>query len=159
MPVTVRKANARDGPSFLSLVRELALYEKLEPPDEKKGRQLLKDAFQRKRFSLLMAFVDGKAAGYAIYFNTYSSFLARPTLYIEDIFVKEEYRQQGVGGRMMFRLIKEALRTGCGRMEWIVLDWNTNAIRFYEKLGAKMLPQWKLFRMDREQMERLADKN
>ncbi|HUR37934.1 MAG TPA: GNAT family N-acetyltransferase, partial [Planctomycetota bacterium] len=100
-----------------------------------------------RRVRVLMAEVDGKPVGYAIYFFTYSSFLARPTLYLEDIFVLPEQRRLGLGGAFFKALLAEARREGCGRMEWVVLDWNTPAHRFYRKLGARLLDDWNTYRI------------
>lgn len=157
MDIEVRKAGAGDAEAFVSLVAALAEYEHLEPPDRERTNRLIRDAFTLKRFSVLMAFKGERAVGYAAYFMTYSTFLAAPTLYLEDLFVLHEYRRKGVGLLMMHRLAREALELGCERMEWIVLDWNTTAMSFYERLGAKVLHEWKHFRMDRDDMERLAD--
>ena len=144
--IIIRPATKQDGKHFLSLIDALADYEKLARPDRAARRRLLRDAFG-KRFDALIAIVNGEAVGYAIYFETYSSFLARPTLYLEDIFVLKEYRKQKIGLRLFRRCVAEARRRGCGRMDWMVLDWNEPAIRFYEKLKAKRMKEWILFRL------------
>ena len=99
-------------------------------------------------FEALLAEVDGVVAGYAVYFMTYSTFLARPTLYLEDIFVLPAARGQGAGRRLFEACAAEAVRRGCGRMEWVVLDWNTPAIEFYRRRGARQLTEWLPFRLD-----------
>jgi GNAT superfamily N-acetyltransferase len=147
--VTIRKATRRDGPALLALVDALAAYEKLPPPTAAAKRRLLADGSgPRRRFDAYLAFSDGKAAGYAIVFETYSSFLAMPTLYLEDLFVLPERRRGGVGGKLFAFCVAEAKRRGCGRMEWVVLDWNAGAKRFYRRLGAKGLDSWEHYRLD-----------
>lgn len=134
-----------DAKVLTSLIRALARYEKLKPPDAAASRRLIADIGGRIR--VLMAEVDGVCVGYAIYLFTYSSFLARPTLYLEDIFVLPEHRRIGIGGRFFEALLREARREKCGRMEWVVLDWNAPAHRFYRKLGAKPLDDWNTYRL------------
>jgi GNAT superfamily N-acetyltransferase len=141
----IRPYRKRDAKNLVSLVRELARYEKLKPLTPAAARRLIGDIGGRIR--VLMAEVDGKSVGYAIYLFTYSSFLARPTLYLEDVFVLPEHRRGGIGGRFFEALHREARREKCGRMEWVVLDWNTPAHRFYLKLGAKPLENWVTYRM------------
>jgi len=146
--VSVRKATPADGSSILRLVEGLAHYEKLPPPDSAAQQRLLNDMFStRPRLDVYLGECDGAAAGYAFVFETYSSFLALPTLYLEDIFVLPEYRGRKVGYALFRHLAEEALRRGCGRMEWMVLDWNTHAIEFYRRLGATHMREWQLFRM------------
>jgi GNAT superfamily N-acetyltransferase len=146
--IIVRPAGRKDGKQFLELVDALADYEKLKRPSRSARARLLRDAFgKRKRFEALIAFVDRKPVGYAIFFETYSSFLALPTLYLEDIFVLQEYRKERIGLKLFRHYWDEARRRRCGRMEWTVLDWNKSAIRFYEKLGAKHMKEWNLYRM------------
>lgn len=146
----VRRARPEEGPVLLELIRGLAEYEKLEPPDEAAAQRLLRDIFGEKpRLEAWLAFVDGEAAGYALVFETYSSFLALPTLYLEDIFVKPEFRGRGAGKALFLRLVEEAERRGCGRMEWVVLDWNRTALEFYERFGAERLKEWITMRLTR----------
>jgi len=149
MELKVRKAKKSDSNSILKLIIELAKFEKLEPPDEKAKKRLLKHAFGKDRaFHVLLVESDKKIVGYAFYFFTYSSFLARKTLYLEDIFITSEKRRSGAGKILMERLLKIAQKEKCGRMEWCVLDWNKNAINFYDKLGAKPLKDWIYYRIN-----------
>jgi GNAT superfamily N-acetyltransferase len=141
----IRPYRPRDAKALVALVRALARYEKLKPLGPAAARRLVRDIGRRIR--VLMAEVDGKPVGYAIYLFTYSSFLARPTLYLEDLFVLPERRRLGLGGAFFKALRAEARREGCGRMEWVVLDWNTPAQNFYRKLGAKPLDDWITFRL------------
>jgi GNAT superfamily N-acetyltransferase len=155
--VTVRKAVPADGSAILELVRALADYEKLPPPDEAAQSRLLADAFsERPRFEVFLAEVDGKVIGYAFVFETYSTFLALPTLYLEDIFVLEAYRGRKAGYALFQYCVQEAHRRGCGRMEWVVLDWNTPSIEFYKRQGAQYLSEWHHYRLTAEQLAELA---
>jgi len=141
----IRSYEKRDAKPLVALVRALARYEKLKPLSPAAARRLIRDVGRRIR--VLIAEVDGKPVGYAIYLFTYSSFLARPTLYLEDLFVLPEHRRLGLGGAFFRALRTEARREGCGRMEWVVLDWNTPALKFYRKLGAKPLDDWITYRL------------
>lgn len=146
--INIRPAMRADSKAILKLIDELAEFEKLAPPDSKGKRKLIKDAFSNEHlFYVLLAEYDNMIIGYAFYFFTYSSFLAKRTLYLEDIFISSEHRNKGIGKLFFKDLIKIAKKNKCGRMEWVVLDWNKNAIEFYSKLGAEELKEWKTFRM------------
>ena len=146
--ITIRRARRPEAKTFLTLVDSLADFEKLKRPTSMARSRLKRDGFgKRSRFEPLLAFHDGKAVAYAFIFETYSSFLAKPTLYLEDIFVLPEYRGRGIGLKLFRHCIAEAKRRNCGRMEWCVLDWNKNAIRFYDKYGAKQMKAWLLYRL------------
>lgn len=155
--VHIRAARPEDAESIVALILGLAEYEKLPPPDEEAQQRLLRDAFgERPRFEVFLAEVDSRPVGYAFVFETYSTFLALPTLYLEDIFVMPDYRARAVGYTMMRFLAALAQERGCGRMEWVVLDWNRPAIDFYERLGAQHLSEWLTYRLDRDALGRLA---
>lgn len=155
--VQIRPATRSDADVFLRLVDALADYERLPRPTAAARERLLRDGFgETRRFRAHLAEVDGRAIGYAITFQTYSSFLALPTLYLEDLFVLPEERRHGVGTVLFRYLAAEAVREGCGRMEWVVLDWNQLAIDFYDKLGATRLDEWSTYRLAGEQLERVA---
>ncbi len=157
-PVLVRPLSEADVPAFLGLIQALADYEKLEGPDAEARARLTRDALvDPPSFRVLLAARDGKALGYAVYFETYSTFLARPTLYLEDIFVLEEERGSEVGTALMRELAREAVRRDCGRMEWQVLTWNTPAMAFYQRFGASPLDDWRAFRLSAEQFALLAE--
>ncbi|MHB8624935.1 MAG: GNAT family N-acetyltransferase [Aggregatilineales bacterium] len=152
----IRKAQPADGEAILALIKALAVFEKLPAPDKDAQRRLLADAFgERPRFEIFLADLTGKVIGYAFIFETYSTFLARPTLYLEDLFVLSEYREQHVGHALFRYCAEEAARRGCGRMEWTVLDWNTNAINFYQRQGASHLNEWLHYRLDETGLTRL----
>jgi GNAT superfamily N-acetyltransferase len=137
----IRAAEARDLPSVVGLVRALAEFEKLPGPDDAAARRLADD-FAARRYSLFVAEASGAIIGYALYFFTYSTFLAQPSLYLEDLFVHPDARGRGVGERFMRALAKEAVAHGCGRFEWTVLDWNVDAQKFYRRLGAEVMSTW-----------------
>jgi GNAT superfamily N-acetyltransferase len=154
--ILIRHAQRSDGEALLSLIDALADYEKLPRPDAAARERLLQDIFgERQRIEVLLAELDGKPVGYAIIFETYSSFLALPSLYLEDIFVLADYRDRQVGYRLFLHCVAEAHRRGCGRMEWAVLDWNRSAIDFYERFGARQLREWLYYRLLRTDMERI----
>ena len=155
--VEIKKANESDFDSLISLINALADYEKLPRPNKDAQSRLKKDAFgENLKFDPWIAYVDEIPAGYAITVFTYSSFLALPTLYIEDIFVLPEYRSQGIGKVLFMHCAKIALEKDCGRMEFQVLDWNKTAIDFYEKLGAKHMKEWLPYRFMREDLEKIV---
>lgn len=149
--ISVKRLRKIDGNTFLSLIDALADFEKLKRPSPAARARLIRDAFRRKKwFDAFLAFVGKKAVGYAIIFETYSSFLALPTLYLEDIFILPEYRACGIGLKLFHTCLTEAERRGCGRMEWMVLDWNKNAIKFYDRIGARQMKEWLLFRIEQK---------
>jgi GNAT superfamily N-acetyltransferase len=155
--VSVRAATPGDAEAIIGLVVALAEFERLDPPDEAARGRLLADAFgQQPRFEIFLAELEGQVAGYAFVFETYSTFLALPSLYLEDLFVLPQFRGRRVGYALMLHCAEQALRRGCGRFEWAVLEWNKHAIDFYERLGARHLDDWRVYRLDRSALERLA---
>ena len=153
----IRKAILSDGEVLIELINALADYEKLERPNPEACERIKKDAFGLKpKINVWLAEVNSKAVAYAIYVFTYSSFLAKSNLFIEDIFVLPEYRSLGIGKALFKQLAKIALAEGCGRMDWQVLDWNKLAIDFYDKIGAKHLKEWYWYRLNENQLEELA---
>lgn len=157
--VAVRRAVADDADAVHSLITALAHYEKLDPPDDAARDRLARDAFGAKpRIDIFLAEVGGKPVGYAIVFETYSSFLAMPTLYLEDLFVLEEYRGCGAGMALFRQCVAEADSRGCGRLEWVVLEWNRIAHDFYGRLGAQRLADWQPYRLTREDFARIINR-
>jgi GNAT superfamily N-acetyltransferase len=155
--VTIRPASAGDADVFLDLVDALADYEELDRPTADARERLVRDGFgSSPRFKAYLGEIDGRPVGYAITFHTYSSFLALPTLYLEDLFVLPEARRHGVGKAFFRFLAAEALSQGCGRMEWVVLDWNELAIGFYHRMGGRRLGEWQTYRLVTEEMEKIV---
>jgi GNAT superfamily N-acetyltransferase len=148
--IKIREADKSDADGIINLILELAEFEKLIPPDKPGQQRLISDAYsENPPFKILVAENSGhELIGYAFYFFTYSTFRARRSLYLEDIFISEKFRNKGIGKMFFERLITIAEENNCGRMEWMVLDWNINAIKFYEKIKAVELKEWKVFRMD-----------
>lgn len=157
----LRRPSKRDSSGIVELLVALANFEHLDPPDEASRKRIIRDIFSTRKLLNIFVAADWrskKLVGYALYFYTYSSFLARPTLYLEDIFVLEEHRGRGIGGGLFTRCVEEAKKNDCGRMEWAVLTWNKNAIDFYEKLGAKRLDQWYTYRLTKEAMSEIVSR-
>jgi len=153
----VRAATAADAPVLLDLVDALADYEKLARPDPSARERLVRDAFgPAARVDVLVAEAGGSAAGYALVFETYSSFLARPTLYLEDLFVLPARRGEGHGQRLFRAVAHEAVRRGCARVEWAVLRWNRLAIDFYDRIGGTPMEEWQHYRLDGERLAAVA---
>lgn len=156
--LAIRPATPADVERFLELVDALADYEKLARPTQEARERLARDGFgDAPLFHPYLAELDGVAVGYAIVFYTYSSFLALPTLFLEDLFVLEEARGRGAGNALFRFVAGEAVRRGCGRMEWVVLDWNQPAIDFYERMGARRLTEWYTYRLAGEEIARVAE--
>ncbi|HXB02456.1 MAG TPA: GNAT family N-acetyltransferase [Opitutaceae bacterium] len=151
MPLLIRPATDADVPLILQLVRDLAAFENLTHEVEATGEKLraaLFPADRRPTAECLLAFTEDHAsAGFAVYFTNYSTFLAKPGLYLEDLFVRPEFRQRGIGKALLLHIARLANQRGCGRMEWTVLDWNESAQAFYKKLGATVLPDWRICRL------------
>jgi GNAT superfamily N-acetyltransferase len=155
--IQIRRARAEDAGTLFELICALADYEHLEPPDAAARERFIADGFGvRPRFEAFLAEIDGAAVGYAIVFETYSTFLARPSLFLEDLFVRPEARRRGAGQALLRHLAAAAVARGCGRMEWMVLAWNELAQGAYRKLGAQQLDEWRLCRLTGEALERLA---
>lgn len=159
MPHAIRPAAPGDAALIVDLIRGLADYERMldqmETTEERIQATLFPDD-GRPAAHCVIGEIDGAAAGFALYFFNYSTFLARPGLYLEDLYVKPEFRGQGLGKALLLHLARVAHERGCGRMEWAVLDWNTPAIEFYERLGARRLTEWQLCRLRAEDLDRLA---
>ena len=146
----VRPARPDDRGAIVTLIRALAEFEKLPPPGADAEQRLLADAFEATppRVELWVAEDGGAAVAYAATFMTDSTFRCRTTLFLEDLFVHPSARRRGVASAILARLRAEAEARGCGRFEWMVLDWNVDAQALYQKIGATMLPEWRLVRVD-----------
>jgi GNAT superfamily N-acetyltransferase len=150
-------ATENDAPLILALIRELADYEKLLPEVTATEEVLRASLFgERRAAEVWLAYEDEAAVGYALFFHNFSTFLGRPGLYLEDLFVRPAWRGRGYGRALLARLAQIALERGCGRMEWSVLDWNAPAIEFYKRLGATSMDEWKTFRLTGAALSDLA---
>ncbi|CAA9340789.1 MAG: Histone acetyltransferase HPA2 and related acetyltransferases [uncultured Lysobacter sp.] len=155
--ITLRFAEREDLPQVLAFIRELAEYEKLADgvtADEQTLEASLFGAMPAAE--VLLAEVDGEAAGFALFFHNFSTFLGRRGLYLEDLYVSPRFRGRGLGRQLMASLARLAVERGCGRFEWSVLDWNTPAIKFYRGLGASSMDEWTVQRVTGEALTALA---
>ena len=154
---SIRSATEADVPLILQFIRDLAIYEKLEHKVIATEETVRRTLFGNPRFAeVVFAEVDGKEAGFALFFHNYSTFLGQPGIYLEDLFVKPESRGRGIGKALLAHLARLAKERGCGRLEWAVLDWNTPSINFYKSLGAAPLSDWIVFRLTGEALEKLG---
>jgi len=154
----IRPATAADVPIILELIRALATYERAPNDVTATEDGLSKVLFGEKPAAeVLLAFKNETAVGFAVFFHNFSTWLGRPGLYLEDLFVRPEDRGKGYGRALLMHLAKIARDRGCGRMEWAVLDWNEPAIQFYRKLGGKPMDEWTVFRLTRDGIAKLAD--
>jgi GNAT superfamily N-acetyltransferase len=157
MTIQIRSAKPADAPLITELIKALAVYEKLEHEVKATDEKVRHALFGERPYAeTLIADYDGEAAGFALFFHNFSTFLAQPGLYLEDLFVKPEHRSHGIGRALLQRLAQIAVERGCGRMEWAVLDWNVDAIRFYERLGARPNSDWTVYRLSGESLTALA---
>jgi GNAT superfamily N-acetyltransferase len=155
--VVIRRAVPTDGPRILELDRELARFEKLKGPDDEEGRRTLAWIFESGKLEAFVAELNGRLEGIALFFETPSStFRGRPFLYLEDLVVSEAARSGGVGEALMAALAREVVSRGALRLEWSVLDWNVDAIRFYERLGARHPTEWIKYALEDEALAKLA---
>ena len=159
MEYRIRPAARSDLASIVGLIRALADFEHLPGPDEEAVARLEKHGFgPSPYFEALVVEVNEAVVGFALFFMTYSTFLARPSLYLEDLFVLPNHRRQGIATALFRRLAAIAVERDCGRFEWTVLDWNQSAQDFYTALGANVLPDWRICRIDRQTiLTRLAN--
>jgi GNAT superfamily N-acetyltransferase len=157
MSTTIRAGTALDVPVILDLIRQLAEYEQRAHVVEATEGRLCETLFGAKPAAeVLLADCERECAGFAVFFATYSTFLAQPGIYLEDLYVKPHMRGKGVGSALLQRLARIAVERGCGRIEWGVLDWNEPSIRFYKNLGAEPLQEWIKYRLTGNALERLA---
>jgi GNAT superfamily N-acetyltransferase len=159
MDISIVKVDGKNADQLAFLISELAKYEHLEPPTDEAISRLKKDLSAEHPYIVgHLAMAEGKPVGYACYYFTYSTFLAKPTLFLEDVFVLDNYRRHGVGSRLLEFCVAEAERKGCGRMEWNVLDWNADAISFYESTGARILKEWRVVRLKGEDFRHFLER-
>jgi len=154
--ICIRPAGPDDVSLLLELIHELADYEKA-PEEAVATPELLHTALfgEKPTAEAVIAELDGEPAGFALFFQNFSTWLGKPGLYLEDLFVREPARGRGIGKSLLLHLVGIARQRGCGRMEWSVLDWNRPAIEFYESLGAKPQSEWTVYRLDQAALSRL----
>ncbi len=155
--LTLRPARPEDVPTIVDLIRDLATYEKLLHEVEADPAALHAHLFGPRPFvEVILAEWDQDVAGFALFFHNYSTFLTKPGIYLEDLYVKPDLRGHGIGKALLTELARLAVARGCGRLEWSVLDWNTPAIGFYQSLGARPMDEWTVYRLSGDNLERLA---
>ena len=155
--LNIRPATRADAPVIASLVRELAVYEKLEHEAKATAGDFLREIdAPNPVIRVLIAEWNGEPAGFALYFFNFSTFVGRPGLYLEDLFVRPELRSHGIGRGLLRALANVARERDCGRMEWAVLDWNEPALRFYQSLGARQMKEWIVHRLTPVEIDNLA---
>lgn len=153
----IRPATPDDAETIIEMITELAEYEREPDAVRATAEDIITYGFgDRPKFHCLMCLWDGAPAGFALYYYTYSTWEGKPGIFLEDIFIRPEYRRHGIGKAVMIRLADIAVGEGCARFEWNVLDWNTPAIRFYESLGGYHLSEWLPYRMDPENVKTLS---
>jgi GNAT superfamily N-acetyltransferase len=157
MQIAISRITKDDLPALLELIRELARFEKLEHEVEATVETLNESFFGAQSVAgALFARADGHLAGYAIYYFTFSSFTGRPGIWLEDLYVRPQFRQQGLGKAMMQEVARIGVERDCRRYEWSALDWNKNALAFYAKLGGRTLDEWVFIRLDAKALRRVA---
>jgi len=152
--IEIRKPAEGEFQIFVDLVRELAEFEKLKGPERDEELRLERD-YREGRYELLLAFREEEPVGYAVFYETYSTFLAKRTLFLEDLYVRDKWRRSGVGSHIFRKIVESAAERRCGRIEWSVLRWNSAAKHFYERKGAKQLSEWELFRLNSEDFKKV----
>lgn len=158
MAATIRPATRADAGTILTFVRALAKYERSPESVVATEQDLLRDGFgDQPYYSCLIAEQDGVPAGFAFFFYDYSTWMGRPGIYLEDLFVDPEFRGLGIGKALLRRVAAIAMEKGCARLKWQVLDWNTPAIDFYRAMGAEFVDEWRTVRLSGEALGRLAD--
>jgi GNAT superfamily N-acetyltransferase len=155
--ITLRAATAADAPTILRCIQALAEYERLADACIATEELLRESLFgERPAAEVVLAFDGDTIAGFALWFRSFSTFLARPGIYLEDLFVFPEYRRRGLGKRLLAHLARTAVDRGYGRVEWAVLDWNVDALRFYKSLGAVPIDEWTICRLTGDALPALA---
>ena len=154
----IRRAIADDAPTILGFIKELASFEKLSHEVEATEELLVESLFgPNSRAEVILACVEEQVVGFALYFHNYSTFLGRSGLYLEDLYVSPKARGQGIGKTVLVYLAALAKQRNCGRLEWSVLDWNEDAIRFYRRLGAVAMDEWSVYRVSGDALNQLAE--
>lgn len=156
--LNIRPATSSDVGLILQFIRDLAEYEREPQAVTATEEDLARDGFgPDPKFRVVIADWQGKPAGFALFFFNYSTWLGRPGLYLEDLFVRPEFRGKGIGKNLLLYLARLAVRENCGRFQWQVLDWNTPSIKFYESLGAQWMKEWLTMRVEGDALKRMVD--
>jgi ribosomal protein S18 acetylase RimI-like enzyme len=156
MTFRIERATERDLALILRLIKDLAEYEKMADMVAATEATLRESLFEKRAAEVIIGYAGDEPAGFALYFQTFSTFLGVPGLYLEDIFVSPKFRRHGLGQALLVELAKIAVDRGYGRVEWTVLDWNELAIGFYKKIGARSMDEWRLFRLSGDSIRELA---
>lgn len=156
MSFTIRKATENDIPTIFHLITQLAIYEKLEHEVVATEETLKQTIFVENYAEVIIGEEDGQPVGFALFFHNYSTFLSKPGIYLEDLFVEVAHRGKGYGKKLLAELARIAKERNCGRLEWSVLNWNTPSIEFYKSLGAKPMDEWTVYRMTEQEINDLA---
>ena len=152
-----RYAEEKDAALILYFIRELAIYEKMLDEVVATEELLREWIFEKRKAEVLFVLEDGKEVGFALFFHNFSTFLGRAGIYLEDLFVRQEYRGKGYGKALLKKLAQITVERGCGRLEWSCLDWNQPSIDFYLSLGAKPMDEWTVYRVTGETLDKLAE--
>ena len=155
--ISFRFAEEKDVPVILQFIKELADYEKMLDEVVANEELLREWIFNKQKAEVLFALIDGKEAGFALFFHNFSTFLGRAGIYLEDLYVKPECRGKGIGKGLLKQLAKIAVERGCGRLEWSCLDWNKPSIDFYLSLDAKPMEEWTVYRLTGETLRNMAE--
>ncbi|MFU7514222.1 GNAT family N-acetyltransferase [Clostridium sp. HCS.1] len=153
----IRETTEEDCSLILSLIKEIAEYEKMSDQVVATEESLKESIFRNKRAEVVILELNGEAVGYALYFYNYSTFIGKSGLYLEDIFIKKEFRGKGIGKEVFKFLIKKAKEEGCKRMEWTCLNWNEPSIKFYKSLGAVPMDDWTIYRLTEKEINKLSE--
>lgn len=152
----IRKAVREDASLILEFIKGIARYEKMEDEVEATSELLEKQLFDQNRAEVIFAVENGREVGFALFFHNFSTFVGRSGLYLEDLYVFPEYRGRGYGKALFLELVRIAKERGCGRMEWVCLNWNTPSINFYRSMGAVSLDEWKTYRLTEDALSELV---
>lgn len=153
----IRSAEINDTPIILKLIKDLSIYEKLSHQFNNNEELVKKYLFGEKRFAeVLIADFENQPVGFALFFHNYSTFVGKPGIYLEDLFVRPEMRGKGIGKKLFLELVKIAKERNCDRVEWSVLNWNTTAIDFYKGMGAIPMDEWTVYRLTADKIDELA---
>lgn len=156
--INIRKANITDVPLIFNFIKELAEYEKMSNDVVANEEILKKNLFENKYAEVVIAEYNNEAVGFALFFHNFSTFLGKGGIYLEDLYVKPQFRSKNIGKSLLSYLAKTAIERDCGRLEWSCLDWNEPSINFYKSQGAKAMDEWTVYRVTDSYLKNLAEK-